>query len=64
MKDMIRNAICLILGYIVLWYAGARFNFFPFLGDENGVVFAGFLVVLVIVACTCWIIDTIQKKNK
>ena len=63
MNDMTRNAICIIVGYIVLWYAGAMFNFFPFVFDNGEVGFTGLLIVITIVICTCWIIDTIQKKD-
>lgn len=64
MKNVIRNAIAIVIGYIVLWYAGAMFNFFPFLGDNDGVGFTGLLIVIVIIICTCWIVDTIQNKDK
>lgn len=63
MKDVIRYAICLVIGYVVLWYAGAQFGFFPFLGDSKGVGFTGLLIVIVIVVCTCWIIETIQRQG-
>ena len=67
MKDVIRNAISLIVGFIVLWYVGAMFNFFPFIGDDlviNAVGFTGFLIIVAMVLCTCWIVDAIQKKGK
>ena len=64
MKDVERYAILIIIGYLVLWYAGAMFSFLPFLGDSAVVCFTGLLIVIVIVICTCWIIDTIQKKDK
>ncbi|MCI8695559.1 MAG: hypothetical protein HFH99_02065 [Lachnospiraceae bacterium] len=64
MKDVERYAILIIIGYLVLWYAGAMFSFLPFLGDSAVVGFTGLLIVIVIVICTCWIIDTIQKKDK
>lgn len=64
MSEMGRNAICIILGFIVLWYAGAMFNFIPFVGDAAEVGYTGLLVVIAMVACTCWIIETISKKEK
>ena len=64
MKDVERYAILIIIGYLVLWYAGAMFSFLHFLGDSAVVGFTGLLIVIVIVICTCWIIDTIQKKDK
>ncbi len=66
MKKNVRNAASIVVGVIILWYAGARFNFFPFVGGEltvNAVGFTGLLIVIVIVICTCWIVDTIQKKD-
>ena len=63
MKDMQRNAVCIIIMYIVLWYAGAMFDFFPFIGGDS-VAFTGLLVVVATVICTCWIIDTIRKQGR
>lgn len=63
-KDMFRIALSIIISYIALWYAGAMFGFFPFLGDDavSAIGFTGLLLCLVIVACTCWIIDENKKK--
>lgn len=64
MKDMIRNAVLIIVGFIVLWYVGAMFNFLPFLGDyleARANAYTGLLVSTVIVICTCWIISEIRK---
>lgn len=63
-KDRFRIAVSIVIGYIVLWYAGAMFSFFPFLGDDaiSAIGFTGLLICLVIVACACWIIDEIKKK--
>lgn len=66
-NNIVRNGICMIVVFIVLWYAGAMFNFFPFIGGDlviNAVGFTGLLIAIVIVMCTCWIIDTIQNKSK
>ena len=65
-NDILRIAISIIVGYFVLWYAGAMFNFLPFFGDDltlRAVGYTGLLMCLVIVLCTCWIINEI-KKNK
>ena len=64
MKNDERNAVCIIIGFIILWYVGAMFNFFPFIGDDSAVGFTGLLVVIAMVICTCWIIDTIKTKGK
>ncbi len=67
MKDIERNAIFMIVLYIVLWYAGAMLGFFPFMSDDltvGAVGFTGLLLVIVMVLCTCWIIDAIKKKDK
>lgn len=63
-KDRYRIAVSIVIGYIVLWYAGAMFSFFPFLGDDavSAIGFTGLLICLVIVACACRIIDEIKKK--
>ena len=49
MKDVERYAILIIIGYLVLWYAGAMFSFLPSLGDSAVVGFTGLLIVIVIV---------------
>lgn len=67
MKDVTRNAISMIVGFIVLWYGGAMLNFFPFVGGDlviNAVGFTGLLIVIVVVICTCWIIDELGKNRK
>lgn len=64
-NDMIRTAISIILGFIILWYVGAMFNFFPFIGDDfavRAIGFTGLLICVALVACTCWIITVIKKK--
>ncbi|WP_186566987.1 hypothetical protein [Lawsonibacter celer] len=66
MKNAARNAVCIIAGFVVLWYVGAMFNFFPFLADDlaiRAVGFTGLLIVAVIVICTCWIITKLEEKN-
>ena len=44
MNKDVRNALGLIAGYIVLWYAGAMLNFFPF----SAVGFTGLLLCIVL----------------
>lgn len=64
-NKIIRVTVSIIIGYIVLWYAGAMFNFFPFLGDDfavRAVGFTGLLICIVVVLCTYWIISEIRKK--
>ena len=64
-NDMIRNAVSIILGFFILWYCGAMYNFLPFLGDDfavRAIGFTGLLICAVIVVCTCWIISEIKKK--
>ncbi len=51
MDKNLKNALALVVGYIVLWYAGAMFNFFPFLGDSAG--YTGLLLCGVLAVCTC-----------
>lgn len=66
-KDSIRNAIFIVVGFMILWYGGAMFNFFPFLGDDfaiRAIGFTGLLLCAVIVICACWIISEIKKKNE
>ena len=63
--DMLRLAISIVIGYILLWYAGALYNFFPFLGDDfacRAIGFTGLLICVVIVACTYWIIHENKKR--
>ena len=59
MDKNLKNALALVVGYIVLWYAGAMFNFFPFLGDSAG--YTGLLLCGALAVCTCWAIDEIRK---
>lgn len=58
-------AIAIVIGFIVLWYCGAIFDFFPFLADlfvVKAIGYTGLLLCIVIVCCTCWIISEIKKK--
>ena len=67
MRGNIKNAIAIIVGFIVLWYAGAMLNFFPFWGSDlviGAVGFTGLLICGVLVLCTCWIMDALRKMGK
>ena len=62
---MIQNSVRIIITFILLWYCGAMFNFFPFIGDNlaiNAIGFTGLLHCAVLVVCTCWIIHELKKK--
>jgi hypothetical protein len=61
---MKKNNVKMILGIgfavIALFYAGAMFNFFPFIGDDLIVREIGFctlIICLTIAVCTCIILD-------
>ena len=62
MGKNLKKALAVVVGYIVLWYAGAMFNFFPFLGDSAG--YTGLLLCGALAVCTCWVIDEIRKLGK
>ena len=59
MDKNLKKALALAVVYIVLWYAGAMFDFFPFLGDSAG--YTGLLLCGALAVCTCWVIDEIRK---
>lgn len=64
-NDMIRNAVSIIIGFFVLWYCGAMYDFCIFLADDftvRAIGFTGLLICVTIVVCTCWIISEIKKK--
>ena len=64
-KDMLRIVISIVVNYIILWYVGAMFNFFPFRANDlvlSAIGFTGLMICLVIVGCTCWIIHEIKKN--
>ncbi|HBR01010.1 MAG TPA: hypothetical protein DD738_00160 [Ruminiclostridium sp.] len=67
--NFLREVIAITVGFIVAWYAGAMFNFFPFMADDlsiRAIGFTGLLLCIVIVICTVWIIKEIRqmKDNK
>ena len=66
MRSHVRNALALIVGFIVLWYAGAMFNFFPFMANDltlSAVGFTGLLLCIVMVLCTVWIISELRTAR-
>ncbi len=63
-KEHYKTAIAISILFLVLWYAGAWFNFFPFVGESAAIGFTGLLIVIAIAFCTCWIINTIQSNRK
>ena len=66
-SNNLKNAIAIIVGFMVLWYVGAMFNFFPFLGDDlaiRAVGFTGLLLCFALVVCTCWIIHEMHNRDK
>ena len=67
MKDnCLREVAAIIVGFIVAWYAGAMFDFFPFMGDDlsiSAIGFTGLLLCIVVVICTIWIVKEVQKKK-
>lgn len=67
MRSPIKMAAAVIAGFIVLWYAGAMLNFFPFIGNDlviRAVGFTGLLVCTVLVLCTCRIVDEIRRAQR
>lgn len=61
-----REIAAMITGFVVVWYAGAMLNCFPFMVDDlsiNAVAFTGLLLCIVIVICTCRIIEEIRKNK-
>ena len=61
-----REIAAILIGFIVVWYAGAMLNFFPFMADDlsiGAVGFTGLLLCIVIVICTCRIIEEIRKNK-
>lgn len=60
MSKNVRFVLSVMIGVIVAYYAGAMFDFFPFLADDFAVRAIGFctLIICTVVAiCTCIIKD-------
>lgn len=65
--DLLREASAIIIGFIVLWFAGAMFDFLPFIADDlsiRAIGFTGLLICVVLVICTCRIIREIRENTK
>lgn len=65
--NSIRFVLLTIAGVIICFYAGAMFNFIPFVGDDLTIRAIGFctaIICVVIVICTGVIIEKIEKNNK
>ena len=63
-NKMIRIVVGVIAGVIAAYYAGAMFNFFPFLAGDLTISAVGFctlIICVVIAVCTCIIIS--HKKE-
>ena len=63
-NKMIRIIVGVIAGVIAAYYAGAMFNFFPFLAGDLTISAVGFctlIICVVIAVCTCIIIS--HKKE-
>ena len=63
-NKMIRIIIGVIAGVIAAYYAGAMFNFLPFLAGDLTISAVGFctlIICVVIAVCTCIIIS--HKKE-
>ncbi len=61
-----REIAAIIIWFIALWHAGAMLNFFPFMADDlsiGAVGFTGLLLCIVIVLCTCRIVEEIRKNK-
>ena len=66
MRGNAKNIAALLVGFVVFWYAGAMFDFFPFIGNDltlRAVGFTGLLLCIVIIVCTQWII-TAQRAAR
>ena len=63
-SKMIRIIVGVIIGVIIAFYAGAMFNFFPFIAGDLTISAVGFctlIICVVIAVCTCVIIS--NKKE-
>lgn len=61
-----KRLVGVLAGYILLWYAGAMLNFFPFAGDDLGVRaigFTGLLICAVLAFCTRAIVAEVRKSG-
>ena len=47
MKETERNAVCILVLYLVLWYVGSMFGFFPFIANDLAIAAVGFAGLLI-----------------
>lgn len=63
-----RKLAAAVVGYVILWYAGAMLDFFPFsiAGDLsiNAVAYTGLLVCTAVVLCAGWIVEEIHRAGE
>ena len=63
-NKMIKMIVGVIVGVIAAYYAGAMFNFFPFIAGDLTISAIGFctlIICVVIAVCTCVIISNKKK---
>lgn len=56
MKETIRFILLAIIGVIIAFYAGAMFNFFPFIANDilvRAIGYSTLIICTTIVICTC-----------
>lgn len=63
-----RKLAAVVVGFVILWYAGAMLDFFPFsIANDmsiNAVAYTGLLVCVVTVLCAGWIVEEIHRASK
>lgn len=64
--NLMRYVILTIVGFVIGYYAGGMYNFFPFLGDMTirATGFCSLIVCTVVTICTYIIIEKIDENNK
>ena len=48
MKETERNAVCILVLYLALWYVGSMFGFFPFIANDLAIAAVGFAGLLIV----------------
>ncbi len=60
-----RKLAAVVVGFVILWYAGAMLDFFPFsIANDmsiNAAAYTGLLVCVVMVLCAGWIVEEIHR---
>lgn len=65
-KYCIRLILAIVVGVIIAYYAGAMFNFLPFVADDlaiRAVGFATLIISTVIAVCTCIVVMAIRNRK-